>query len=335
MATNQQDASDLEALYQIAFPAPLNTCLTVACQLNIADLLHERGKMSLDELAIATNTIPEYLYRVLRCLCRVQIFQECSLQIFCNSNRSLHLLEQEHGSLKDGIIVHNTGAFLQGIHGLKQTLHDGTCAVQRMFGSNLWELYAKDKESSVRFNKFMTYLSIPQLPLLASSYNFAQHSSIIDIGGGRGCLMNAILEHHPSCKRMAVYDLQHVLVQESAHIEYIAGSFFDSVPSGFDAYLLKWILHDHNDIACMKILANIKNAMPKHGTLLIIDTVVPDSVDSNMAVEIDIVMMTVFGGKERTKKQFETLLANCGFVATNIHLQDTTLSILECKLVNT
>jgi hypothetical protein len=161
----------------------------------------------------------------------------------------------------------------------------------------------------------------------------------VDIGGGHGGLITSILKATPEL-RGVLFDAPEVIEGARPNIEMagvadrcetVAGNFFESVPAGGDAYIMKWIIHDWNDELATKILKNCRNQMPANGRLILVDCVVPETDEPHFSKFIDVNMLVMTGGKERTAKEFEKLLDAAGFKLERVIPTDLPFSIVEAQ----
>jgi len=204
---------------------------------------------------------------------------------------------------------------------LESCLREGGTAFERKYGMPIWQYYAKHPELEVLFGEAMTNLTQMANMGIVHSYDFAPFSFAIDIGGGHGGLLSSVLEGHPKARGM-IFDLPTVIDEAAAgdavtryrgRLETSAGDFFEKVPSGGDLYLLKFILHDWDDDRCVTILSNIRKAMSPSGRLAVIEIVLPERSEPHVGPLIDLNMMVMTGGRERTEGEYGTLLSRAGF----------------------
>ena len=185
----------------------------------------------------------------------------------------------------------------------------------------------------------MTSISAMENPAIAAAYDFSAFGKLIDVGGGHGSLMTAILKKTPRL-RGVVYDRSEVIEtarkstaaldpEIAARCELVAGDFFESVPSGADACIMKYILHDWEDELCVKILSNCRRALGPKGKVLVVDNVIPPGNEPHWGKMLDINMLVLTGGRERTEKDFASLFAKAGFRLERVIATAGPLSIVE------
>jgi cyclopropane fatty-acyl-phospholipid synthase-like methyltransferase len=174
---------------------------------------------------------------------------------------------------------------------------------------------------------------------ITSLYDFSSFGTIVDIGGGHGGLITSILETNPQLKGI-LFDAPEVIKGarpklEAAGLaercETVAGDFFKAIPAGGDAYIMKWIIHDWDDERAITILKTCRNQMPPKGKLILVDCVVPESDEPHFSKFIDLNMLVMTGGKERTAKEFESLLQTAGFKLLRVIPTDLPTSIVESE----
>jgi cyclopropane fatty-acyl-phospholipid synthase-like methyltransferase len=179
---------------------------------------------------------------------------------------------------------------------------------------------------------------------ILTSYDFSGIKKIVDVGGGHGGLLISILEAHAEMRGI-LFDAPSVIDGARSRIEAaglagrcdtVAGDFFNSVPAGADAYILKWIIHDWNDERAQTILKNCRNGVTNGGKLIVVEVVIPPGSEPHFGKFIDLNMLVMTGGLERTEDQFRSLLAASGFRLVRVVPTDSPISILEanCDFVN-
>jgi hypothetical protein len=324
------------ALWEMVHNFWLAAGIGVAAELGIADLL-KKGPVSVEELAVRTGTHKESLYRVLRMLSAHGIFRELRGMRFISTPLAKPLREDQ---IKYLILLHLTPRHFQMFGELLTSVKTGKNVSGTLEGSALFEHVGKDEQRNARFNMAMTNASKMQASILLYAYSFKRYSKIIDIGGGQGLFLAAILQHLPQSKG-SLFDLPQAVTRAGEVIEEyclgdrmeaIAGDFFKEVPRGGDLYIMKSVLHDWDDDAAAKILGNVKKAMQSTSRLLIIDSVINKRNKPSFGKMTDILMMVSAGGKERTRAEFETLLNRTGFRIRKIYSTISPHSLIEAEI---
>jgi hypothetical protein len=229
------------------------------------------------------------------------------------------------GSLREMVITLGEIHY-QACGNLLHSVQTGAPAFNKKFGMSLFDYLQHNAEAAVAFNQGMTNLSSMLAYPILMAYNFAGISSVVDVGGGEGRLMRKILELNPEM-RGTVFDLPTTIGTVhhepngdtcGGRCEYVAGDFFTSVPAGSDAYLLCNVIHDWDDARAIAILRNCRKAMAQDGRLLLIEMVVPDSNTPSFSKLLDLNMLVMAGGRERTKAEFNALLDAADYKLTRV-----------------
>jgi hypothetical protein len=288
-------------------------CLHVVAELGVADALGDQPQ-STEELAKATGTHPQALYRVLRLLASVGIF-EWKDGSWHHTDASGFLRSAHPCSLRDYVRMLGLPVFWSAFEDLEHSLRTGECAFVKRRPKGVFEYLATHPRESRIFDSAMTSKSHRDIAAILPAYDFSQFATIADIAGGRGHLLRAILKDSPKTQGI-LFDQPHVVAEVAPEngekLTVVGGNFFtDSIPKA-DAYLLMNIIHDFPDAESIKILSAIRHAMPARARVLIIETVVPDTPGPHLSKELDIVMMVLPGGMERTQKEYASLAAKCG-----------------------
>jgi hypothetical protein len=328
----------IEQLMQVATGFQLSACLYVAAKLNIADLVaHERR--STEDLAARTGTNADALYRVLRPLISVGIFAEPEPRVIASSPGAQPLRSDVPGSVH-GLALWVADPFMIHIASdLLYSVETGKPAVEHLYGKPAFECIAAMPRVQEAFNQGMTAISREFAPAVLDAYDFSAVETLMDVAGGQGYFICKALKRHPKMKGILL-DLPHVVESAQSMLcdmgvddrcQPVAGDFFEEVPSGADTYYLQHIIHDWDDEHALKILRNIRKALAgrKHGRVLIVDAVLPESSEPHPAKLLDLVMLTVPGGRERTEPEWRDLLAKAGFRISRIVPTKVGKSVIE------
>jgi len=323
------------AVFEMVHQFWLVAAMGVAAELGIADILRQ-GKKDIRELAGITTTHEESLYRLLRVLASNDIFREDKDRCFSLTPLAEALQEDRARYL---VTAHLTRIHYQMFSELMYCVKTGKNAAELITGTELFESIGSSMESSELFNRAMTTATRMQVPAILSAFSFGRFWNIIDVGGGEGLLLAAILQKYPRI-RGVVFDLPQSTVRTAevfdrynvagrATIE--TGSFFESVPCGGDLYMLKSVLHNWDDEPALKILSNIRKVMESGARLLIIDSILGGRNEPSFGKMTDILMLVAMNGKERTLVEFESLLDQSGFTIQKIHPTVTPHKLIEAK----
>ncbi len=323
-------------LPQMILGGLMQKSIWVAAKLGIADLLAEKP-LTAEELAAATGTHAPSLYRVLRFLAMAGVFAENSDGKFELTPIAELLRSNTPNSMRDYAIMMGEDWIWQAYGELMHSVKTGGIAHDKVQGMSSFEFFAQNEEVGKIFNRAMTNLSLLSAPAIVEAYDFSGINKLVDIAGGHGLLLAAILKANPHLNGI-LFDLPFVIegageLLESEGVavrtEKVSGDFFENVPAGADAYLMKHIIHDWNDEQSVKILQNIRRAMNDDGKVLIAEMVVPEGNEPSPAKGLDLVMLTIEGGKERTKKEYQELLEAAGLRLTCVFPTRSPYSIVE------
>lgn len=341
MATQEQpeqssELSPSQALLQMTAGPLLAQALYVAAKLGLADLLRE-GLRSSEELAQRTGAHPRALYRLLRALTSVEVFREEEDGCFQLTPRAAYLQSDVPGSLRAVAIMRGEPWYWRACGGLLHSVQIGQAAFEDSYGMGLFAYLAQHPQDAMTFNQAMCVNVAQKHTAAVKAYDFSQFGTVVDIGGGQGALLTAILTTHPQV-RGVLFDLPHVVEAARQSLaaaglaprcELVSGDFFASVPAGGDAYTLSEILHDWDDSQATVILRNIRKAMPEHGKVLILEQVIPPGNDPHEGKLRDLAMLVLLGGVERTENEFRELLREAGFRLTGIMPTASPTSVIE------
>lgn len=310
--------------------------IEAAAELKIADLLTESPRAS-GELALATATHEPTLVRLLRALVGEGIFRLNDQGQYENTNLSETLRCDHPDSIRDIVLYLLHDGNLQAWMRLLEVLKTGKPSFRDATGQDLWSYLAQRPKLETHFNQNMAFWTADVTRQILDHYDFSRFQSVADIGGGQGYLIASLLQAYPEMKGVVV-ERESVAEEAtdffrqrdlSARAQVVAGDFFGDLPVGHDAYTLKYILHDWGDEDAVRILRACRAAMPDHGKLLIFETVMGEDQNPHPAKWIDLHMLVIFGGKERTTEQFRDLLAQAGFSMTRATPLDGPIGIIE------
>ena len=306
----------------------------LAATLKLPDCLVE-GPRTAEEIAQITATHAPALYRVMRTLAGLQFFAEDAEHRFA--------LRPLGAALKSGTPSHAAALTLGGelltrsLDNVLYSVQTGKTAFERSFGMPLFDWLTANPVEASLVNETMIGFHGTEPPAIASAYDFSAFQIIADVGGSTGNLLTTILSQHPG-PRGILFDLPHVvrdapaLIQNRGlgdRIRIEAGTFFESVPAGADAYILSHIIHDWNREQCLIILDRCRRAMNSGGRLLLAEMVLPDGDAPHPGKMLDMVMLTVTGGEERTASQYGALLDAAGFRMTRVVPTASLATIVE------
>jgi hypothetical protein len=305
----------------------------VAAKLNIADLLHE-GVNSLEELASRTQTHAPSLYRLLRALGSHGIFAETAHHHFELTPMAEYLRSDIPGSLHNEALWQGEPWLWQVYGGLLENVKTGETAFNTIFGMGIYDYLEQKPEAAHIFDKRMAEMTLIEGNAVPDAYDFSAAKTVVDIGGGRGILMRAILQKYAGLhgilfdRPSVVSDSRLYMGELSQRCEFVGGDFFESVPEGGDIYLLKDIVHNWDDEQAIAILKNCRRAM-KGGKLLLVERVIFPGNDAQSGKVLDISMMLLLGGRERTEAEYRQLLQQANFQLIRIIPAKVGIDIVE------
>jgi hypothetical protein len=304
----------------------------VAAELRIADLLAD-GPKHPDELGKQTGVKGDMLYRVLRALASIGIFSEDPDGRF----RLTPLAETLRGDSGQRAYARLHGQELyQSWAKMLEAVRTGDAGFVKAYGMPAFEFFSKNPERGAVFDGAMTGHHGREADPMLDAYDFSGFNELVDVGGGNGSLLMAILERH-SQMRGVLFDLPRVVERARPAVEsaglldrcrIAGGSFLEAVPGGADAYLLRHVLHDWRDEDAATILRHCRNAMKPEGKVLVVEIVVPAGNDPSFAKWMDLMMVT-YGGKERSEKQYRSLFGQSGLQLTRIVPTKAGISVIE------
>jgi hypothetical protein len=329
------------AMLELAMGAWLSQGLYAAAQLGIADAL-EPQPLTPAELAARLGADAQSLQRLLRALSQYGVFALRRDGRFAQTSLSRQLRKDAPGSLRGFVLFLGHPKHRSHWSKLHDTVRNGGSDLELQYGTTLFEHMCRDRELGEAFDDAMTSLSQLATEATLASYDFSRFGLIVDVGGGRGAKLASILRSTPSA-RGVLFDLPEVTLGAAPVLERLgvrdrvrieSGSFFERVPAGGDAYVLKHILHDWSDERASKILQTIRREIPRPGRLLVIEGVVPADARAHMAKLIDLEML-VIDGRERTEREFAQLFASAGFALERVVPTAGPVSVLEARPVDT
>ncbi|WP_448951545.1 methyltransferase [Labrys neptuniae] len=323
-------------LIQMALASWVSRLVYAAAQLDLADHL-AAGPHSAGELAGPLGAHAPSLHRFMRCLASLGLLKEQGGQRFGLSELGEALRSDAPGSARATILTAGSpwfeGAMAEIVHSIKT----GATAFEKMQGMPFFDYLGRHPDEAALFSETMIGVHGPETPAVAQAYDFSQFDTIVDVGGATGNLLTTILARHQG-PRGILFDRPYVVADAPAllatrglteRVTIEAGTFFEAVPAGADAYVLSHIIHDWNEEQCLAILGHVHRAMRPGGRLLLIEMVLPDGDAPHLGKMLDMVMLAVPGGQERTSDEYRQLLAQAGFRLTQVIPTASEVSIVE------
>lgn len=306
-----------------------------ATKLRIPDLLAS-GPKTIAELASDSGAHPPTLERLLRALSTLEMFAPTPDGRFRNTPLTEALRSDHPHSQCESALFLPAPFLWRPLGELYESVRTGEPAFQRIFGQRFFDYLNSHPGDAAIFNTVMTQGIAWASSALLASYNFSRFRRLVDVGGGEGALLRDILAATPGLTG-TLFDLPEVVARASqiltgdvaARCQIAGGDFFESVPEGADAYVLKGVIHDWPDNDAARILLNVRRAISPGGTLLLIEGIVDSAGRPVGLMEL---LMLVIGGRERTEADFRSLLAGTGFSLTHI-IPTEASSLIECHPV--
>jgi len=303
----------------------------VAAVLGIADLLAD-GPRTSDELAEATGTDPDALFRLLRALDVVEVVEADGDRTFSLGRLGQGLRSDAPDSLAGWAAFVGRKFYWEAWAHLIDSVRTGENAFRIAHGTSVWEHRERHTDDSVAFDRGMAAVTQRVIGALLDAYDFGRFGTIVDVGGGNGALLAGIVDRYPSVQGV-LFDQPHVVSgaapELAARCTVVGGDFFEEVPAGGDAYVLKWIVHDWEDDEARAILRVCRRAMADDAALLIVERVLEGPNDEPFSRFSDLNMLVGPGGRERTLGEFERLLDDSGFALVGCHPTASDFCVIE------
>jgi len=324
-----------QQILRLGFGFVVSQALRVVADLEIADRL-AAGELSVDDLAAQTGSNADALYRIMRLLAAEGVFRETSARRFALTEVGAALRSDRRSSPRDFIRMLNREPYLAFAQ-LDYSVRSGLPAFDEVFGKPRFDWLADHPDESALFQRGMIAASQGANEAVAEAYDFAPFSRVVDVGGGHGRLLSAILARNPQLSGV-LFDRPSGVAAARAggggdlpRTEFVAGSFFESVPVGADVYVLKKVIHDWNDEQSVTILRKCVQAMAPQGRVLVAEQIIPPGDRYESIKLIDANMLVVTGGMERTEAQYEALFAAAGLRLERVIPTVQSISVLEAS----
>jgi hypothetical protein len=329
-------ASPSAQLQQLISGHWIAQAIAAAAELGIADLL-AAGPRSSDDLAQAAGCHPGALYRLLRALAGLRIFTEVEPKRFGLTPMAEVLRADAAASLRLRAMQTCSDVPWRAWGQLGYSVRTGQSAFEHVFGMDTWEYRARNPEVNARFNTSETNIVTQVANAVVGAYDFSALGTLVDVGGGHGGLLIAILGVNPEL-RAVLFDQPHVVEGAREPLaaagllnrcEISGGDMFDAVPAGGDAYLLSRVIHGWDDDRALVFLANCRRVMGPHSKLLVIEEVIPPGDVFSYGKLSDLNMLVSPGGQERTEAEYRALFTAAGFALTRIIPTRSRISLIE------
>jgi O-methyltransferase domain/Dimerisation domain len=326
-----------QRLDQMVIGGVVSQLLYVAARLGIADLLKD-GPRSCEGLAQATGTHPPTLYRMMRTLASQGVFTEVDAGNFGLTPLGAWLQTDIPGSHRAATLLMAGPEIYRAFGDLLHSVKTGEPAFDRIYGMGYFEYLAQNPEAAGIFNEAMTSGgAVDENPAVAAAYDFSAIGTVVDIAGGQGGLIATILTANPGLKGV-LFDQPAVV--ESARPQFqaagvadrcdlVGGDFFEDALPGGGVHILKRIIHDWDDDRSIAVLRSCRRAMDEQGRLLVVERVIPPGDEPSPGKLLDMTMLAVLGGRERTEAEYRVLFQAAGFELTRIIPTTSSMSVIE------
>jgi hypothetical protein len=327
--------SETEQLTRMVASTALSRAICTIGELGVADHIESGAPQPVKTLARLTGAHEASLYRMLRFTASYGVFRETGDREFDHTRLSAALRSDAEGSFRAATrMFHSIFAGWDGFH---HTILTGEPSFQKVYGQPLFEYIGSHPELAPIFDAGMTAFHGHETGAMLDAYDFGDIGTLADIGGGNGSLLGAVLQRYPNLKGI-LFDLGHVtgrareamrtlgLAQRCSVVE---GNFFESVPAGADAYLMRHVIHDWTDEQSIRILSNCRKAIPPHGRILLVEFSVPSANEASLGKDADMIMLAFPGGSERTEDEYRTLFEQSGFRLSKVTPTKSAVCVIE------
>src|SRR5215510_9815610 len=315
--------------------------LSVFAELGIADLL-ANGPKSAVELAERTGTHAPSLHRLLRTLAGLHMLCEPGSGVYGLTNAGSLLRSDVPGSMRGIAMMFGSEFHTKAWGRLRHSVTTGEPAFNHVFEMSVFEYLEKHPELAATFDAAMTSISAAQARAVVEAYDFSGIGTLVDVGGGHGTLLATVLKNNPAMLGV-LFEMPHVaagagrVLHEAGVQDRVAvrsGDFFEHVPEGGNAYIMKLIIHDWDDAHAIKILSNCRAAMAPGGRVLVVDAVIDESPSSlyGKLTDMEMLVLTPYG-KERTGDEFRRLFQDAGLRLERIVDTSSPLKVVEARPV--
>jgi len=323
-------------VFEMAVAAVLSRALWAVAEAGIADHLDGEPR-PVAHLAAAARSDASALYRVLRLLASHGVFEEHGDRRFSHTEMSRTLRSDHPARTRAAVRMFGMPAMHKAFGAIGTSVATGGMGWDAAIGEPVFDWMGRNPAEALLFNDAMIGIHGGEQPATADAYPFA--GTVIDVGGGSGNMIVSVLKRHPAV-RGVVFDMPHVVAEAAKRLtaegldgraSVVGGSFFDGVPAGGDAYILSHIIHDWDEAKALRILEHVRAAKNPGGKVLLVEMVVPPPNVPHPAKMLDVTMLTVTGGQERTADEYRDLLAKAGLRLTRVIPTMSPVSIVEAE----
>ncbi len=322
-------------LIQMGTASWVSTVLFAAAETGLADRLAE--PKSAAELAPALGLHALSLHRLMRTLASLGVLTEQGDSRFALTALGSALKSDAPGSARATLRTFGSAMFTRGMENILWSLQTGKTGFEKAHGVPVFDYLGQHPEQAALFSETMVGFHGGEPPAVAAAYDFSGFDTVVDVGGATGNMLTHVLTKYEK-PRGILFDLPHVVgdapeflkqrgVAERVTIQ--SGSFFEAVPAGGDAYVLSHIIHDWSEAQCLTILGNCRKAMKPTSRLLIVEMVLPAGDAPHPGKLLDMIMLVLPGGQERTEAEYASLLAKAGFKLSRVVPTESAVSVVE------
>jgi hypothetical protein len=332
------DETPASTLGRLLMGAQVSQAISVAAAMGIADLLAD-GPRTSEELAVETEAHAGSFYRLLRALASVGVLREDEQQRFALTPVGELLRRDVAGSLHGWAAFVGRPYIRAAWSELEHSIRTGETAFDHVHATDIWSYRAEHPEESEIFDRAMESLTGSSNSALLGAYDFGRFETVVDVGGGNGALLAALLGHYPGMRGI-LFDQPHVVANARSTLAaegvadrctVVAGSFFEEVPAGGDAYAMKSILHDWEDAEAAAILRVCRSAMADAARLVLVERIVGAANEDPRTKFSDLNMLVAPGGRERTIEEWRALLDSTGFALVGTTPTASGLTVIEAR----
>lgn len=332
LACSPAEPAPALTMRELIASALISQMISVIARLGVPDVLAE-GPLPVAEIARRVGAHDSALYRVLRALGDVGVVAERDDRHFALTPVGEMLRSDVPGSLRGWATMLGMPFYRYPWTNLYETVQTGESAFGQVHSTRIFDYLAEHPEDAAVFNDAMTSVSTSENASIIKAYDFSQFAAIVDVGGGRGGLLGAILAANPHLQGV-LFDRPAVVAGAGSidRCTVVGGDFFDSVPVGGDAYLLSNVIHDWDDDHAVRILRTCRAAMARTGRVLVAETVLPEGAVPSMGKLLDVGMLVMTpGGRQRTEVEYHALFSRAGLRLTHIVPSSCPVSLVEAR----
>jgi hypothetical protein len=310
-----------------------------AASLRIPDVLAQ-GPKTADEVAQAIGANPAAVYRLMRGIASVGVLAATPDGKFGLTPVGTALRSDVPGSMRAALVAEMAPGHWLPWGDLEQAIMTGGPSAPKALGMDVWDYYKKNSAEGFLFAEAMSGISAMAMHAVLEAYSFSGATKVVDVGGSHGAFVAAVLQREQSAHGV-LFDRPEVIEGAGAtlqgagvntRVERVGGSFFESVPAGGDVYLLKFILHDWSDDECVTILRRVREAMAPNARVVVVEMLITSSGPPSPAPLLDLNMLVMLSGKERTADEFGALFAKAGLALKAVTPTHSPFAVLEARL---